>query len=420
MSINRRRIKLSPTQASLLWLVKFDGLGFVISLGLAILKISSVDKVFLFFLICLSLLYYSRAVRGWMPFQHSYVGFHKFSAVPLLAAATTLLICALTRSYYSGSALLIFVVVWTTWIVAVRALFAQRLPPMRTLIIGEPAFAGELRRAPRLKLTSLTTPPDTFHNFDLVIFDSLASYSEDWLQWMLHANLAGVKVISAATIIETVTGQVPTEMLSGRWAPSLLHGHSTYAFWKRAFDLTITLFLLPLILLLGGIVALIVLLDGGQPVLFWQERVGKDGEPFRMAKFRTMLPDAEQEGQAFAANRDPRITRAGTFLRRSRLDEIAQFYNVLLGEMSIIGPRPEQRVFAETFSKEIPLYEIRHHIRPGITGWAQVTHGYTAGVNEASEKLRRDFYYIKNVSMWLDLQIVMRTVGTILNGFGAR
>lgn len=420
MLTDRKRVKLSSTQASILWLVEFDGLGFIISLGLAVLKIFSVDKVFLFFLISLSLLYYSRAARGWMPFQHSHVGFHKFSAVPLLAALTTLLICALTRSYYSGSALLIFVVVWTTWIVAVRALFARRLPPMQTLIIGNPAFAGELRRAPRLKLTSLTAPPDTFRDFDLVIFDSLASYSEEWLQWMLHANLAGVKVVSAATVIETVTGQVPTEMLNGRWAPSLLHGRSTYAFWKRAFDLTVTLFLLPLILLLGCIVALVVFLDGGQPVLFWQERVGKDGKPFRMVKFRSMLPAAEQEGGAFAAHHDPRITRAGTFLRRSRLDEIPQFYNVLLGDMSIIGPRPEQRTFVEIFSKEVPLYEIRHHMRPGITGWAQVTHGYTAGAGEAREKLRRDFYYIKNVSIWLDLQIVLRTVATVLSGFGAR
>ena len=168
------------------------------------------------------------------------------------------------------------------------------------------------------------------------------------------------------------------------------------------------------------LLALAVLLDGGRPVLFWQERVGKDGKPFRMVKFRSMRRDSEAAGAAFAAHGDLRVTRIGAFLRRYRLDELPQFYNVLRGEMSIIGPRPEQEAFVRAFAHDIPLYSIRHHVRPGITGWAQVRQGYAAGSEEAKEKLRCDFYYIKNFSLALDARIVWETVLTVLSGFGAR
>lgn len=180
------------------------------------------------------------------------------------------------------------------------------------------------------------------------------------------------------------------------------------------------LVLLPVLIPLCIAVALVVWLDGGRPILFWQERVGQWGRAFRMVKFRTMRPDAESNGAAFASSGDNRVTRIGRVLRRFRLDELPQFWNVLRGEMSIIGPRPEQVVFAEEFEERFPLYGLRHAVPPGITGWAQVTQGYAAGADETLEKLRRDTYYIKHLSLSKDLKVLALTALTVLTGFGSR
>src|SRR5690606_3487559 len=140
----------------------------------------------------------------------------------------------------------------------------------------------------------------------------------------------------------------------------------------------------------------------------------------KMLKFRTMRPDAEARGSAFASDGDPRVTRVGRFLRKFRVDELPQFWNVLKGNMSIIGPRPEQASFVEEFERMIPLYRLRHNVAPGITGWAQVRQGYAADVDSSVEKLRHDFWYIKNFSIWTDLRVVLLTVLTMFSGFGSR
>ncbi|MCA1791764.1 MAG: sugar transferase, partial [Thioalkalivibrio sp.] len=151
-----------------------------------------------------------------------------------------------------------------------------------------------------------------------------------------------------------------------------------------------------------------------------QERVGKSGRSFQMLKFRTMGRDAESGGPAFADRSDVRVTPVGATLRKLRLDEIPQFWNVLRGDMSIIGPRPEQEGFATMFEARLPHYGLRHTTRPGITGWAQVMQGYAADDQETSEKLRYDLYYVRHRSFLLDLEIVVRTLGVVLNGFGSR
>ena len=340
--------------------------------------------------------------------------------LPASAALLTLAVSALTRSYYSGTALVVFVAVWSAWLTVGRLSFRRFAPPTRALLIGNPSFAAELWPERGLELTTAHTPPETFDAWDIAVVESSRLYSEAWLQWLAHADIAGVRVVSALAFNEVVTGRVSTEVLHGRWAPLVLHGRSPYAGTKRVFDLAVTLLALPVLLPVAGLVALAVLLDGGRPVLFWQERVGKDGKPFQMVKFRSMRRDSEAAGAAFATQGDLRVTRIGAFLRRYRLDELPQFYNVLRGEMSVIGPRPEQEAFVRVFSQDIPLYSIRHHVRPGITGWAQVRQGYAAGCDEAKEKLRCDFYYIKNVSLALDARIVWETVLTVLSGFGAR
>ncbi len=340
--------------------------------------------------------------------------------VPASAALLTLIASALLRSYYSGTALVLFVIVWTSWLILGRLSFKHYAPALRVLLVGDCRLGQELGTVEQLRLSTASAPPEHFDTWDIALIDSTRVYSEDWLQWLTHADIAGVKVMSALSFNEAVTGRISTEVLHGRWAPLVLHGHSLYTPLKRCFDVLATLLLFPLLLPLAAIVALVVYLDGGRPVFYWQERVGLGGVPFKMVKFRSMRRDSEINGAAFAVQNDLRVTKVGAFLRKYRLDELPQFYNVMRGEMSIIGPRPEQQVFVNLFSQDIPLYAIRHHVRPGITGWAQVRQGYAAGTEEAREKLRCDFYYIKNFSLALDVRIIGETIWTILSGFGAR
>lgn len=345
---------------------------------------------------------------------------YRLLLAPSLAALGTLSVQALTRGYYSGTALCCFVAAWTLWMLMVRLLYRRYFPPLRTLVIGAPSFYAELKRLPQLVVTRLDTPPSTFRTFDVVVLDPIRLYDDEWLQWLSHADMTGLKIVAAPLVLETLTCRVPLEMLHGRWAYAVFSGQSNYAPLKRAFDLAVVVLASPLLVPLGAAVALAVYLDSGGPVFFWQKRVGKDGKPFMMVKFRSMRSDAEVNGAAFASLKDARVTRTGAFLRKFRLDELPQFWNVLLGEMSIIGPRPEQEGFAKQFEGEIPLYSLRHNVLPGITGWAQVMNGYAAGTDETLQKLRYDFYYVKHFSLELDVQVVVKTIGTMLTGFGSR
>ncbi|MCU0254003.1 MAG: exopolysaccharide biosynthesis polyprenyl glycosylphosphotransferase [Acidobacteria bacterium] len=171
---------------------------------------------------------------------------------------------------------------------------------------------------------------------------------------------------------------------------------------------------LPLIALAG----LAIVAESGFPIFYRQERVGRGGRPFRIFKLRTMRQDAELGGPQFASEEDPRITRVGRFLRRARLDELPQLINVFRGEMAIVGPRPERPVFVNQFESLSPYFALRHSVRPGITGWAQVMYGYASGSDEALEKLSYDLYYIKHFSLRQDLEILLRTVSVVLWGKG--
>ena len=193
-----------------------------------------------------------------------------------------------------------------------------------------------------------------------------------------------------------------------------------YHRWKRWLDVAAVVLFSPAILLMCAVVSLIVLVTSGRPVLFRQTRVGKGGRPFQIVKFRTMHLDAEKKGPTFAEIDDDRTTPLGAWLRRYRLDELPQFWNVLRGEMSIIGPRPEQQEFADLFNSRLKLYAHRHAVLPGITGWAQVNYGYASDMTETTQKLSFDLYYVKYSSFWLDVKIVFLTILTILRGFGAR
>jgi lipopolysaccharide/colanic/teichoic acid biosynthesis glycosyltransferase len=176
--------------------------------------------------------------------------------------------------------------------------------------------------------------------------------------------------------------------------------------------------LLPILTPFMLIVALAIRLDGDGPALFKQERIGFRGETFWIYKFRTMSSAAQ--GPDYTLDQDPRITRIGRVLRKYRIDELPQAINILKGEMSWIGPRPESVELADWYEKEVPFFSYRHVVRPGISGWAQVKQGHSTGVSDVTDKLHYDFYYIKHFSPWLDLLIFFLTIRTILTGFGAR
>jgi len=195
---------------------------------------------------------------------------------------------------------------------------------------------------------------------------------------------------------------------------------SNYLNIKRVLDIVTIIAVLPFVAVLMVITALAIKLESSGSVFFWQKRVGMNGKTFNMLKFRSMTSDSEQNGSQFAQSNDMRVTRVGKFIRKFRIDETPQLWNVLKGDMSIIGPRPEQESFVNEFNQTIPNYSLRHLVRPGITGLAQTEQGYVADADGTVTKLKYDLYYINNLSFMTDVQITLKTIYTILTGFGAR
>jgi lipopolysaccharide/colanic/teichoic acid biosynthesis glycosyltransferase/glycosyltransferase involved in cell wall biosynthesis len=230
-------------------------------------------------------------------------------------------------------------------------------------------------------------------------------------------KLHHIRLYSPQAVAEALTGRVPASTLDSElWQPD---GNPAYDLFKRVLDLAVVLTLLPLWLPLAALVGLAVRLDSPGPALFSQWRVGLHGRAFRIFKFRSMRHEPLAAAQ-FAKVNDPRITRLGQFMRRSRLDEIPQLWNVLRGDMSLIGPRPEQEHFVDQFAEQIPSYPYRHLVRPGLTGWAQVQQGYAASAEATAVKLSYDLYYVTHYSLAMDLLIALKTVRIVLTGHGAR
>jgi sugar transferase (PEP-CTERM system associated) len=243
------------------------------------------------------------------------------------------------------------------------------------------------------------------------------------LRALLDCRLRGVRVTDLAHFFERVHGRVPIESLKASW---LIYGDGFRQSWlrrsiKRSFDLVVVVGLLIVALPIMIISALVILLSTGTPLIYRQERVGYRGQTFTVLKFRSMAKNAESDGSAcWAAINDARVTRFGRFIRRTRIDELPQLINVLKGEMSLIGPRPERPAFVATLTEKIPFYAARHSVPPGITGWAQVRYSYGGTVEESVKKLEYDLYYVKNNNLFLDLLILLRTVRVVLLCEGAR
>jgi sugar transferase (PEP-CTERM system associated) len=240
---------------------------------------------------------------------------------------------------------------------------------------------------------------------------------------LLHCKLAGIKITDFLDFWERETRTVDLEALKPSWLfySDGFRCGSFEEFLKRAFDIAVSLGLLLLTLPLLVVTACLIKLESPGPIFYHQARVGLHGREFTILKFRSMRADAETDGRPrWAAERDPRITRVGAIIRKLRVDELAQIFNVLRGDMSLVGPRPERPYFVAELARAIPYYSERHWVRPGITGWAQVNYPYGASTEDARIKLTYDLYYVKNRSIFLDFMILLQTARVIFWNYGAR
>lgn len=306
------------------------------------------------------------------------------------------------------------------WFMAMHALSERVRSRVILLIPG-----GQALRLVSLGAVSWITPaapPQSTAGISAVAADLGHNHAEEWQHFLCDCALASIPVFHHKQLEESMTGKVDIQHLSENTFGSVLP-NMVYLRVKYLVDFAISLMALPLFLLLLLIVGPMILISSGWPVFFRQERIGFGGRVFEIVKFRTMVPGLSSRPLREAAalgGRDKKITAIGQWLRRYRIDEMPQIINILRGEMSWIGPRPEELTLSKWYEAELPFYRYRHTVRPGITGWAQVNQGHVARPEEVLEKLHYDFYYIKHISPSLDLLIVLQTIRTILSGFGSR
>ncbi len=263
---------------------------------------------------------------------------------------------------------------------------------------------------------------EKYHISDLVIAIT-GEVQGSTFQSILDAQERGIEIVRMPILYEEIAQRVPIHHLESDWLirsfVDQLRVSMIYEVLKRLLDILGGLAGLLVFCLILPFVAIATAIDSGVPIIYSQSRLGKGGHIFKIFKFRTMRQDAEVDGEArLAAENDPRITRVGNFLRRTRLDELPQFWNVLHGEMSMVGPRPERPSLVKAFQKEIPFYRARLLVKPGLAGWAQINYGYVANVTETAVKLEYDLYYIKHRSLIMDILIILRTIGTVLSRKG--
>lgn len=243
------------------------------------------------------------------------------------------------------------------------------------------------------------------------------------LKELVRCRVKGIDVIEGTSFYEMLAGKLNVNQINPAWIifSKGFYKSRTRRFIKRTLDLSLSVFMIVIFLPLIILTALLIKIDSRGPVLFSQERVGMNKKPYMLYKFRSMVQDAEeQSGPVWASDNDKRITRVGKVIRKWRIDEIPQLWNVLKGDMSFVGPRPEREFFVTKLKKIIPYYVERFSVKPGISGWAQVCYSYGASVDDAVEKLNYDLFYIKNMSVFMDLMIILRTIKIVLFGKGAR
>jgi lipopolysaccharide/colanic/teichoic acid biosynthesis glycosyltransferase len=319
----------------------------------------------------------------------------------------------ISRQYYSIQIMMtaIFLSVFAGF-VAVLVTDSKLRP--RLAAIGVPDHLARLLRG---SCDFIRSPASDLRSYDVILTDDVSSLPSDWVKALAGAMLAGKQIRHVAEYLEEDSGIVSVDHFDVQHLP--YNGINSYRHQKRLVDVILVLVALPLAVPILSVGALVVYLTMGRPILFVQERVGLGGKTFRMFKLRTMRYASEGTSSATEVG-DVRVTSAGRWLRRFRVDELPQLLNILIGDMSIVGPRPEQVRLTESYTVDLPAFSYRSLVRPGITGWAQVRAGYASNLEETRIKLSHDLFYIKNFSFALDVQIMIRTIGTLLTGGGVR
>lgn len=348
-------------------------------------------------------------------------------AIWTFTLAFTALGIVVARVYWSRAFIAVTFAVWLVGMLGFRYTLRRRPWFERMVVItAEKDLAEDLADAPHADVLAVL-PPDgeppgeAIAEGVTVVVDLRGVLSDDMARWVSSLNVAGFPIRGLVSAYEEHTGRLTLVHLAEGWEIAAVASRNAwYAPIKSAIDVVLVAVTAPLWLVLAGMIAVAVRLDSPGPVIYRQERVGFNGAPFTIYKFRTMYDGADDGGPKFAADDDPRLTRVGRVLRRFHIDEIPQLWNVLRRDLSLVGPRPEQVPFADRFANTIPFYAYRHLVRPGVTGWAQVNYGYADDEAETVEKLTYDLYYIKHMSPWLDLQILGQSLWTVLSGNGAR
>ena len=261
-------------------------------------------------------------------------------------------------------------------------------------------------------------------DFDALAFDSTCSaFTDDEIRLILQLKYRNKMVYDLPKLFKNLTGKIPLSYIDGRWllASDGLQGElsAPYVRAKRVFDIFLSALLLLITLPLFAVIAVVLKIDSRGSVFFVQERLGIGKKPFKCIKFRTMVQNAEaKSGPVWSKGKDPRITRVGRFLRKSRLDELPQFWNILKGDMSFVGPRPIREHFASKLGGKIPFYDLRFSVKPGLSGWAQVNYGYAGSEEGQLEKFQYELFYIQNMSLFMDLLIVIKTFQNVFKGTG--
>jgi lipopolysaccharide/colanic/teichoic acid biosynthesis glycosyltransferase len=347
--------------------------------------------------------------------------YESFGILPAYLAAfgVVLLIIVLYRIEYSRALLVFSFAACVAWFFGVY-LTVQRKTVLRLGVItgGRTGLFDSLDGVTASTLALASWPED----IDAVTADFHYDHSDEWEARIADFTLAGIPVYHSKDLLESLTGRTELEQLSENTFGALGPVQSWLAL-KWISDWLMALLLIPLLVPVMVLAAIAIKLDSPGTVLFRQLRIGYRGKDFRVFKFRTMHDTNGKAGpksitDLITAGNDPRITRVGRFLRFMRIDELPQLFNVLRGEMALIGPRPEAAGLSNWYQAEVPFYRYRHIVRPGITGWAQVNQGHVADLADIKKKLEYDFYYIRNFSIWLDILIVMKTIKTVVTGFG--
>lgn len=315
---------------------------------------------------------------------------------------------------WAGFALsLIFMLAQSTWF---RRSHVQR---MGFVPLGRADHLDQVQGVAWTKLDQPALPAGGVR-LDAIVADLHApSLTSAWQKFLADCTLQHMPVYNIRQVEEALTGRVKIHHMYENNLGSLLP-NPIYMALKYLWEVGLIVLSLPVVLPLMFVTALLIKLEDGGSIFYNQERVGYRGKPFLMFKFRSMTENHKLNQQTTTTHNDARVTRVGRFIRKVRIDELPQFLNVAMGQMSLIGPRAEYKKFADELEQQVPFYQYRHIVKPGITGWAQVRHGYATGADETQVKIEHDFYYIKNFSFSLDVLIVFLTIKTMLTGFGAR